>query len=53
MLISGYSRVLSARVNVPEPPSGKLATLNDLQAKPVAYFESAGSCGCFSLVLND
>ena len=25
----------------------------DLRAKPVAYLESAGSCGCFSLVLND
>ena len=24
----------------------------DLRAKPMAYLESAGSCGCFSLVLN-
>ena len=22
-------------------------------AKPMVYLESAGSCGCFSLVLND
>ena len=25
----------------------------DLRTKPMAYLESAGSCGCFSLVLND
>ena len=25
----------------------------DLRAKPMAYLESAGFCGCFSLVLND
>ena len=25
----------------------------DLRAKPIEYLESAGSCGCFSLLLND
>ena len=42
-----YKATMSVRLSTQQ------LSMVDLREKPMAYLESAGSCGCFSQVLND